>query len=232
MPFRRAEPRGSFMTTNTLPHRYIVVEGPIGVGKTHLVKRLAAQFSGTTLLEQPEQNPFLEKFYLNPKQSALPTQLSFLMQRVKLSKEVEQEDLFNDLQVADFMVEKDRIFAQITLDDDELALYNLVYDNLTMHHRRPDLVIYLQAPLAVLKTRVSQRGISYEQGIEDAYLQRLSESYANFFHYYDASPLLIVNAEQIDLVNSEQDYQNLLTQISATQSGRQYYNPLPVKESS
>jgi len=218
------------MNKVSLPHRYIVVEGPIGVGKTHLVKRLADSLSGTTLLEQPERNPFLEKFYLQPKQSALPTQLSFLMQRVKLSKDLQQDDLFNDLQIADFMVEKDRLFAQITLDDDELALYNMVYDNLTMHHRAPDLVIYLQAPLAVLKNRVTQRGIGYEQRIEDAYLQRLTDSYADFFHYYDESPLLIVNAEQIDLVNSEQDYQNLLEQISTLQSGRQYYNPLPVKE--
>lgn len=218
------------MNTVSIPHRYIVVEGPIGVGKTHLVKRLAESFSGTTLLEQPEHNPFLEKFYLQPKQSALPTQLSFLMQRVKLSKDLQQDDLFNDLQIADFMVEKDRLFAQITLDDDELSLYNMVYDNLTMHHRAPDLVIYLQAPLSVLKTRVTQRGIGYEQRIEDAYLQRLTDSYADFFHYYDDSPLLIVNAEQIDLVNSEQDYQNLLEQISTLQSGRQYYNPLAVKE--
>jgi len=218
------------MNKVSLPHRYIVVEGPIGVGKTHLVKRLADSLSGTMLLEEPERNPFLEKFYLHPKQSALPTQLSFLMQRVKLSKDLQQDDLFNDLQIADFMVEKDRLFAQITLDDDELALYNMVYDNLTMHHRAPDLVIYLQAPLAVLKNRVTQRGIGYEQRIEDAYLQRLTDSYADFFHYYDESPLLIVNAEQIDLVNSEQDYQNLLEQISTLQSGRQYYNPLPVKE--
>jgi len=215
---------------NTLPHRYIVVEGPIGVGKTHLVKRLAESFSGTTLFEQPERNPFLEKFYLHPKQSALPTQLSFLMQRVKLSKSLQQDDLFNDLHIADFMVEKDRLFAQITLDDDELALYNMVYDNLTLHHRTPDLVIYLQAPLSVLKARVSQRGIGYEQRIEDAYLQRLADSYADFFHYYDEAPLLIVNAEQIDLINSEQDYANLVEQISTLQSGRQYYNPLPVKE--
>ncbi|MDH5358047.1 MAG: deoxynucleoside kinase [Gammaproteobacteria bacterium] len=215
---------------NTLPHQYIVVEGPIGVGKTHLVKRLADSFSGTTLLEQPEHNPFLEKFYLYPKQSALPTQLSFLMQRVKLSKTLQQDDLFTNLQVADFMVEKDRLFAQITLDDDELALYNMVYDNLTMQNRVPDLVIYLQAPLSVLKARVSQRGIGYEQRIEEGYLKRLADTYADFFHYYDASPLLIVNAEQIDLVNSEQDYQNLLEQISTQQSGRHYYNPLPVKE--
>jgi deoxyadenosine/deoxycytidine kinase len=215
---------------NTLPHRYIVVEGPIGVGKTHLVKRLAESFSGTMLFEQPERNPFLEKFYLHPKQSALPTQLSFLMQRVKLSKSLQQDDLFNDLHIADFMVEKDRLFAQITLDDDELALYNMVYDNLTMQHRTPDLVIYLQAPLSVLKARVSQRGIGYEQRIEDAYLQRLADSYADFFHYYDEAPLLIVNAEQIDLINSEQDYKNLVEQISTLQSGRQYYNPLPVKE--
>lgn len=213
-----------------LAHRYIVVEGPIGVGKTHLVKRLAESFSGTTLFEQPEENPFLEKFYLYPKQSALPTQLSFLMQRVKLSKELQQDDLFNDLKVADFMVEKDRLFAQITLDDDELALYNMVYENLTLHHRAPDLVIYLQAPLSVLKARVSERGIGYEQRIEDAYLQRLTDSYADFFHYYDDAPLLIVNAEQIDLVNSEADYQNLLAQIATLQSGRQYYNPLPTGE--
>ena len=218
------------MNRLSLPHRYIVVEGPIGVGKTHLAKRLAESFSGTTLLEEPEHNPFLEKFYLEPKQSALPTQLSFLMQRVKLSKDLQQDDMFNDLKIADFMVEKDRLFAQITLDDDELALYNMVYDNLTLHHRAPDLVIYLQAPLAVLKTRVTQRGIGYEQRIEDAYLQRLTDGYADFFHYYDDSPLLIVNAEQIDLVNSEQDYQNLLEQISTLHSGRQYYNPLPVKE--
>ena len=214
----------------TLPHKYIVVEGPIGVGKTHLVKRLAESFFGSTaILEQPENNPFLEKFYLNPAQSALPTQLSFLMQRVKLSNALQQDDLFSDLQLADFMLEKDRIFANITLDDDELALYNMVYDNLTLQHRTPDLVIYLQASLPVLKSRVSQRGIGYEQYVEDAYLKKLADSYADFFHYYDASPLLIVNAEQIDLVNSEADYQNLLEQIDAIKSGKQYYNPLPVK---
>ncbi len=213
----------------TLPHKYIVVEGPIGVGKTHLVNRLAESFSGSILLEQPENNPFLEKFYLNPEQSALPTQLSFLMQRVKLSKVLQQDDLFTDLQLADFMIDKDKIFANITLDDDELALYNMVYDNLTLQRRIPDLVIYLQASLPVLKSRVSQRGIGYEQRVEDAYLKKLSDSYADFFHYYDESPLLIVNAEEIDLVNSEADYQNLLAQIGAIKSGKQYYNPLPVK---
>lgn len=214
------------MSTLEISHRYIAVEGPIGVGKTHLVKRLAESLSGEIVLEQPENNPFLEKFYIHPKQSALPTQLSFLMQRVKLSKELEQDDLFSTLKVTDFMVEKDRIFAQVTLDDDELALYNMVYDNLTMQHRVPDLVIYLQAPLAVLKARVNRRGIGYEQHIEDGYLQKLSDHYADFFHYYDDSPLLIVNAEQIDLVNNEQDYQHLLEQISSLQSGRHYYNPL------
>ncbi|MBT3506219.1 MAG: deoxynucleoside kinase [Piscirickettsiaceae bacterium] len=214
----------------SLPQQYIVVEGPIGVGKTHLVNRLADSFSGTTLFEQPEQNPFLEKFYTHPQQSALPTQLSFLMQRIKLSKNLQQDDLFHDLQISDFMIDKDRLFAQITLDDDELALYNMVYDNLTMHSRVPDLVIYLQAPMSVLKNRISQRGIGYEQRIEDAYLQRLTESYADFFHYYEASPLLIVNAEQINLVDSEQDYENLIEQVARCTSGRHYYNPLPVKE--
>jgi len=214
----------------SLPQQYIVVEGPIGVGKTHLVNRLANSFSGTALFEQPEQNPFLEKFYTHPQQSALPTQLSFLMQRIKLSKNLQQDDLFHDLQISDFMIDKDRLFAQITLDDDELALYNMVYDNLTMHSRVPDLVIYLQAPMSVLKNRISQRGIGYEQRIEDAYLQRLTESYADFFHYYEASPLLIVNAEQINLVDSEQDYENLIDQVARCTSGRHYYNPLPVKE--
>ena len=214
----------------SLPQQYIVVEGPIGVGKTHLVNRLANSFSGTALFEQPEQNPFLEKFYTHPQQSALPTQLSFLMQRIKLSKNLQQDDLFHDLQISDFMIDKDRLFAQITLDDDELALYNMVYDNLTMHSRVPDLVIYLQAPMSVLKNRISQRGIGYEQRIEDVYLQRLTESYADFFHYYEASPLLIVNAEQINLVDSEQDYENLIDQVARCTSGRHYYNPLPVKE--
>jgi deoxyadenosine/deoxycytidine kinase len=214
----------------SLPQQYIVVEGPIGVGKTHLVNRLADSFSGTAVFEQPEQNPFLEKFYTHPQQSALPTQLSFLMQRIKLSKNLQQDDLFHDLQISDFMIDKDRLFAQITLDDDELALYNMVYDNLTMHSRVPDLVIYLQAPMSVLKNRISQRGIGYEQRIEDAYLQRLTESYADFFHYYEASPLLIVNAEQINLVDSEQDYENLIDQVARCTSGRHYYNPLPVKE--
>lgn len=214
---------------NSIPYRYIVVEGPIGVGKTHLVKRLAESFGADTLLERPEQNPFLEKFYLQPRQSALPTQLSFLMQRVKLGQTLQQDDLFTRLHIADFMVEKDRLFAQISLDDDELALYNMVYDNLTLHHRRPDLVIYLQASLPVLKNRIAQRGIGYEQHVEDGYLKRLVDTYADFFHYYDEAPLLIVNAEQIDLVNGDADYQQLLNQICQQQNGRQYYNPLPVK---
>jgi deoxyadenosine/deoxycytidine kinase len=128
------------------------------------------------------------------------------------------------------MLEKDRLFAQITLDDDELALYNMVYENLTMHHRTPDLVIYLQASLPTLKARITQRGIGYEQHIEEGYLKRLADTYADFFHYYDASPLLIVNAEQIDLVNNEDDYQALLEQICAIQSGRHYYNPISVNK--
>ncbi len=132
--------------------------------------------------------------------------------------------MFNHLQIADFMVEKDRIFVQVTLDDDELALYNLVYDNLTMQYRTPDLVIYLQAPLSVLRSRIIQRAISYEQRIEDTYLQSLSDSYVSFFHYYNEAPLLIVNAAQIDLINSEQDYGNLVNEISTISNGRRYYN--------
>ena len=220
------------MNKVALPHRYIVVEGPIGVGKTHLVKRLADSFSGSTLLEEPEHNPFLEKFYLQPKQSALPTQLSFLMQRVKLSKDLQQDDLFNDLQIADFMVEKDRLFAQITLDDDELALYNMVYDNLTMHHRAPDLVIYLQAPTATLYERLQRRGNAIEKPVEESYLQQLNDAYTQFFYHYDDTPLLIVNTSEINLANceNESDYQNLVRYILQTRSGRHYYNPHPMGE--
>lgn len=207
--------------------RYIVVEGPIGVGKTSLSKRLAESLQAETLLEAAEENPFLERFYQDPKQGALPAQLFFLFQRARQLQQLRQGDLFAPVRVADFMMEKDRLFAQLTLDDDELRLYDQAYANLTLDAPKPDLVIYLQAPVNVLVQRVQQRGRRIEQAMESEYLEKLAEAYTRFFHYYNDTPLLIVNAAEIDLVQNDQEYELLLQRIVQTKSGRQYFNPLP-----
>lgn len=212
------------MSAAEIPH-YIVIEGPIGVGKTSLAKRLAEDFSGELLLEGAEENPFLERFYRNPRHAALPTQLFFLFQRAQQIQELRQSDMFAPVRVADFILEKDRLFAQLTLDDDELRLYEQVYDNITVDAPQPDLVIYLQAPVDVLLNRVQKRGRNFERFIETNYLERLVEAYTRFFYHYSATPLLIVNAADIDLVNNDQDYQLLLDRLAKTTSGRHYFNP-------
>lgn len=204
---------------------FIAVEGPIGVGKTTLAKKLAQSFQAELLLEQAQENPFLEKFYQDPKSGALPAQLFFLFQRSRLLKELIQEDMFINCHVADFLMEKDRLFAHVTLDQDELNLYEQVYENLTIDAPTPDLVIYLQAPTDVLLKRIRKRGVRMEFSMSEEYLTKLSTAYTDFFHYYDSSPLLIVNASGIDLVNNEQDYQQLLERIETTTSGRHYFNP-------
>lgn len=205
--------------------RYIVIEGPIGVGKTSLARRLAEEFEGELLLEGVEENPFLERFYRNPRHAALPTQLYFLFQRTQQMQALRQSDLFAPVRVADFLLEKDRLFAQLNLDDDELNLYEQVYDNLTVDAPKPDLVIYLQAPVEVLLTRVQKRGRGYERFIESNYLERLAESYTRFFHYYSDSPLLIVNAADIDFVNNAEDYNLLVEHMLKARNGRHYFNP-------
>ncbi len=204
--------------------RYIVVEGPIGVGKTSLANKLAAEFESDLLLEKPEENPFLADFYLNPKQYALSTQLHFLLQRAQQVQDFRQADMFRSAYIADFMVDKDRLFAQMTLDKDELALYEQIYIHLTLDAPRPDLVIYLQAPPETLRQRITQRGIGYEQQIRDDYLLRLSESYTRFFYDYDDSALLTVNTQSIDLINNAADYQVILDKIANIHSGRHYFN--------
>lgn len=207
---------------------FIVIEGPIGVGKTTLAGRLAETYGCDLLLEGAEDNPFLSKFYDNPKSAAFPTQLFFLLQRAKQMQELRQSDLFNPVRISDFLIEKDRLFAELTLSDDELALYEQVFEQLTFDVPEPDLVIYLQAPVHILKDRISQRGIDYEQQIESAYLERLTETYVSFFHHYTNAPLLIVNSEDCDFVNNSNDYDLLLTQINSRPRGRSYFNPTPL----
>lgn len=204
---------------------FVVIEGPIGVGKTTLAKKLSKSFDSDLLLEDADDNPFLEKFYRNPKAAALPTQLHFLLQRARQLKQMKQEDMFSPVRVADFLIEKDRLFAELTLDDDELDLYEQVYSSLTFDVPKPDLVVYLQAPVEVLFDRIQQRGLVHEQLIEGAYLQRLSDAYVNFFYQYNEAPLLIVNAADIDFANNEADYELLLERIMANRSGRHYFNP-------
>lgn len=210
-----------------LPH-YIAVEGPIGVGKTTLAKNIAQLFNYDIILEQPEQNPFLERFYRDPKSTALPTQLFFLFQRANQIQQLRQSDLFEPVRVADFLMEKDQLFAQVTLDDDELNIYQQVYDKLTLDAPVPDLVIYLQAPVRVLTERIRSRGIPSEQAIGPDYLEALNEAYTQFFHYYDTSPLLIVNAQDLDLANNREHFKQLLEYILTIKSGRHYYNPTPI----
>lgn len=207
---------------------YIVIEGPIGVGKTSLARRLADSYGSELLLEGAAENPFLERFYRNPRQGALSTQLFFLLQRARQMQELRQGDMFRPVRVSDFLMEKDRLFARLTLDEQEYRLYEQVYEHLTLDAPVPDLVIYLQAPVEVLLGRIAKRGIGYEQHIDAAYLERLSEGYARFFHDYDAAPLLIVNAAYIDLVNSDTAYRELLEQIGRARTGRHYFNPMPV----
>jgi deoxyadenosine/deoxycytidine kinase len=207
---------------------FIAVEGPIGVGKTTLAKKLADSFNAELLLEGAADNPFLEKFYQDPKAGALPAQLYFLFQRNRQLQELRQGDMFSPNHVADFLMDKDRLFARVTLDYDELSLYEQVYDNLTIDAPQPDLVIYLQAPAQVLLKRIRKRGRSMENTITDEYLNRLSAAYTDYFHYYNASPLLIVNASGMDLVNNAKDYQQLLERIESTTSGRHYFNPTVV----
>ena len=207
--------------------RFIAVEGPIGVGKTSLTRRLADSFNYDTLLEKAEENPFLDRFYENPTQYALSTQLFFLFQRTQQIQELRQDDMFEPVRVADFLMDKDKLFAELNLDPDELDIYMNVYQHLTINTPTPDLVIYLQAPTDVLLNRIQKRGISSEQLIERDYLENLNKAYTEFFHYYKSSTLLIVNSTDIDLVGNDEHYEQLLDYMSSLSSGTHYYNPGP-----
>lgn len=204
---------------------YIAVEGPIGVGKTTLARRIADTFDYDLLLEEAELNPFLERFYQNRQQTALATQLFFLFQRVQKITELKQRDMFDQARVADFVLEKDPLFARVNLEPDEFALYEKVFSKMRVDAPVPDLVIYLQASPDRLLERIDRRGIDAERLIDRQYLEQLNEVYSEFFLYYDAAPLLIVNANEIDLAQGDRDYEQLVDYMLNIKKGRHYFNP-------
>ena len=204
--------------------RHIVVEGPIGVGKTSLARRLGATFGAQLLLEQPQANPFLERFYREPARHALATQMFFLFQRIHQLAELRQLDLFRTHVVGDFLLDKDPLFARLTLADDELRLYEQLYAQLAPSAPAPDLVIYLQAPAQTLVERVARRGLPAEADISADYLRRLADSYADYFHHYDAAPLLVVNAEHLNPIEREEDYALLVSHVEKMRGRREYFS--------
>ena len=205
-------------------YRYIVVEGPIGVGKTSLAKKLATRLSAGLLLEQPMENPFLARFYEDMARFALPTQLFFLFQRAKQLEPLAQSDLFSQVTVADFLLDKDPLFARITLSGDELALYDRIFETLKPQAPQPDLVIYLQAQPDTLIERVKKRGVDFERQVSEEYLALLAETYTRFFYHYTSAPVLIVNSENLNFVDRPADLDPLMHRIATLRSRRVFFN--------
>jgi deoxyadenosine/deoxycytidine kinase len=216
----------SQLQSSTGSSRYIAIEGPIGVGKTALARRLADSLSGTLVLEEVEENPFLERFYRDGLAAALPAQMFFLFARARQIQDLRQSDMFSSVQISDYLFTRDRLFAELNLDPEELKLYDQIADSLAVEAPVPDLVIYLQSSVDSLLRRLVRRNSSYDRYVERAYLEKLTDAYARFFHAYDDGPLLIVNASQIDPVNNDADYEQLFQQIERTTGGRHFFNPV------
>lgn len=227
MSARDAAPPRSLPRSVSPQGGHIAIEGPIGVGKTTLAERLAQAYGGTLLLEQPEENPFLERFYQAPRQFALPTQLFFLFQRARQLAPLRQTDLFRGVSVSDFLFGKDPLFARLNLDNEELALYDQVYSHVARSQAVPDLVIYLQAPVDVLMERIHRRGIAFERQIERRYIEQIVEAYTEFFYHYNEAPLLVVNAAAVNFVERPAEFDALLEHLQNIRSGRHFFNPLP-----
>jgi deoxyguanosine kinase len=204
--------------------RYLVVEGPIGAGKTSLARRLAPRLSAELLLEQPAENPFIGRFYQDMARYALPAQLFFLFQRARMVEPLKQPDLFSRPTVADFLLDKDPLFAQVTLSADEFVLYQKIYQALRPQAPAPDLVVYLQAAPAVLAERVRRRAAAFERGLSEEYLALLAESYARFFYHYTAAPVLTVNSENLNFAERDADFELLVSRIRGMRSRREFFS--------
>jgi deoxyguanosine kinase len=207
-------------------HRYVVVEGPIGVGKTTLTRALSRRFGARTVFEIVEENPFLASFYQDRNKFAFQTQLFFLLSRYKQQQELFQQDLFSQVTISDYLFAKDRIFASITLDPNELALYERIYETLGPRVMKPDLVIYLQARMDVLLSRIKKRGREFERKFDADYLAELSRTYNDFFHRYEDTPLLVLDTSDLDFVDREADFNELVRAIGSIKRGTHYYQPL------
>ncbi|MDH3266636.1 MAG: deoxynucleoside kinase [Gammaproteobacteria bacterium] len=216
----------SRLQTSANASRYIAIEGPIGVGKTALARRLADSLSADLVLEEVEENPFLERFYRDGRSAALPAQMFFLFARARQIEDLRQQDLFSSVRISDYLFTRDRLFAELNLDPEELKLYDQITENLAVDAPVPDLVIYLQASVDAIMRRLAQRNSLYDRFVDRNYVEKLIDAYSRFFHAYDEGPLLIVNASQIDPINNDDDYEQLFRQIERTTGGRHFFNPV------